>query len=188
MHNTNTSNRKDDTKHMSASNALANERIRAPQVRLIDETGENVGVVATRDALHKARLQGLDLVVINNQSQPWVVKILDLNKWLYEQKLAEKARQKKSRENEIHIKEVQMRPVTDDHDIGIKARMARGFLDDECKVKVVIKFRGREQAHRDIGEGVMRKFLNLVGEHKQERPPQHLGNTYQVMLQPIKVA
>lgn len=171
---------------MSASNALANERIRAPQVRLIDESGENVGVVATRDALHKARLQGLDLVVINNQSQPWVVKILDLNKWLYEQKLAEKARQKKSRENEIHIKEVQMRPVTDDHDILIKARMARGFLDDDCKVKVVIKFRGREQAHRDIGEGVMRKFLTLVGEHKQERPPTHMGNTYQVMLQPIK--
>ncbi len=104
MHNTNTSNRKEDTKHMSISNALANERIRATQVRLVDDTGENHGVIATRDALHKARQQGLDLVVINNQSSPWIVKILDLNKWLYEQKRAEKARLKKSRENEVHIK------------------------------------------------------------------------------------
>jgi len=186
MHNTQAHNKKDVTKHMSLTNTLANERIRAPQVRLIDESGENQGVVNTRDALHKARQQGLDLVVINNQSQPWVVKILDLNKWLYDQKRAEKARLKKSRESEIQIKEVQMRPVTDDHDIGIKARMARGFLDDNCKVKVVIKFRGREQAHRAIGEGVMNKFLNLVGEHKQERAPQHQGNTYSVLLQPVK--
>lgn len=186
MHNTNTSNRKEDTKHMSISNALANERIRAPQVRLVDDTGENHGVIATRDALQKARQQGLDLVVINNQSSPWIVKILDLNKWLYEQKRAEKARLKKSRENEVHIKEVQMRPVTDDHDVGIKAKLARGFLDDNCKVKVVIKFRGREMAHRDIGEAVMSKFLNLVGEHRQERPPAHMGNTYSVMLMPVK--
>ncbi len=171
---------------MSVSNALANERIRAPQVRLVDDTGENHGVISTRDALHKARQQGLDLVVINNQSQPWVVKILDLNKWLYEQKRAEKARLKKSRENEVHIKEVQMRPVTDDHDVSIKAKLARGFLDDNCKVKVVIKFRGREMAHRDLGEAVMTKFLNLVGEHRQERAPAHQGNTYSVMLMPLK--
>jgi translation initiation factor IF-3 len=170
---------------MSTSNTLANERIRAPQVRLIDDTGDNQ-VINTRDALHKARSQGLDLVVINNQAQPWVVKILDLNKWLYEQKRAEKARLKKSRENEIVIKEVQMRPVTDDHDVGIKARMARGFLDDGCKVKVVIKFRGREMAHRDLGEQVMHKFLAQVGEHRQERPPAHQGNTYSVMLMNLK--
>lgn len=171
---------------MAVTNALANERIRAPQVRLVDETGTNLGVVATRDALWKARQQGLDLVVINDQSNPWVVKILDLNKWKYEQKMAEKARLKKSRENEIHIKEIQMRPVTDDHDIQIKARMARGFLDDNCKVKVVIKFRGREQAHKTLGEAVMTKFLQQVGEHKQESAPKHQGNTYSAMLQPVK--
>jgi translation initiation factor IF-3 len=184
MQNT-TTNRKDNTKHMSVSNALANERIRAPQVRLVDDTGDNQ-VIPTRDALHKARSQGLDLVVINNQAQPWVVKILDLNKWLYEQKRAEKARLKKSRENEIVIKEVQMRPVTDDHDIQIKARMAQGFLDDNCKVKVVIKFRGREMAHRDLGEAVMHKFLEQVGEHRVERPPAHQGNTLSVILMPVK--
>lgn len=184
MHNT-TTNRKANIKHMSTSNTLANERIRAPQVRLVDDAGDNQ-VIPTRDALHKARSQGLDLVVINNQAQPWVVKILDLNKWLYEQKRAEKARLKKSRENEIVIKEVQMRPVTDDHDIQIKSRMARGFLDDGCKVKVVIKFRGREMAHRDLGEAIMHKFLAQVGEHRQERPPAHQGNTYGVILMPAK--
>lgn len=183
MHNNHVPNRKAENKHMTITNTLANERIRAPQVRLIDSSGENLGVVLTRDALNKARQQGLDLVVINSQAQPWVVKILDLNKWLYEQKKAEKARLKKSRENEIQFKEIQMRPVTDDHDIQIKAKMARGFLDSGCKVKVVIKFRGREMSHKDLGELVMNKFLNMVGEHKQERAPQHQGNTYSVMLQ-----
>jgi len=186
MQNTHGHNRKDVTKHMTLANTLANERIRAPQVRLIDHEGENLGVVNTRDALNKARQQGLDLVAINPQASPMVVKILDLNKWLYDQKRAEKARLKKSRESEIQIKEVQMRPVTDDHDVQIKARMARGFLDDNCKVKVVIKFRGREMAHRDLGEAVMHKFLSLVGEHKQEHPPKHQGNTYSVILQPLK--
>ena len=171
---------------MLSSNTLANERIRAPQVRLIDHLGENLGVVATRDALSKARLLGLDLVAINTQTQPMVVKILDMNKWLYDQKRAEKERARKSRESEIQMKEVQMRPVTDDHDIGIKARMAKGFLQDSCRVKVVIKFRGREMSHRDIGESVMAKFLELVGEHKQERAPQHQGNTYSVLLLPLK--
>jgi len=185
MHNTNYI-QKDTKLNMSSTHTLANERIRVPQVRLIDHRGENVGVVSTRDALHQARQHGLDLVAINTQTQPMVAKIVELNKWLYEQKLAEKARLKKSRENEIHIKEVQMRPVTDDHDIETKARMARGFLDTNCKVKVVIKFRGREMSHRDLGEQVMIKFLGLVGEHRQERVPQHQGNTYSVLLMPIK--
>jgi len=186
-HNKTTTNpTKESTKHMQVSNTLANERIRAPQVRLIDQQGENQGVINTRDALYRARQEGLDLVVINSQTQPWVVKICNLNKWLYEQKRAEKAKAKKSRESEIVLKEVQLRPVTDDHDIQIKARNARNFLQDNCRVKVVIKFKGREQAHRVLGEAVMTKFLAEVGDHRQEHAPAHQGNTYSVMLLPVK--
>lgn len=166
--------------------ALANERIRAPQVRLITPDGTNVGVVNTRDALHRAQQEGLDLVVINNAANPVVAKILDLNKWLYEQKKAEKERARKSRESEIVMKEVQLRPVTDEHDISIKARNAAGFLKDNCKVKVVIKFRGREMAYQSLGFDVMQRFLAAVGEHRLEKDPTMQGNSISTILLPPK--
>jgi translation initiation factor IF-3 len=114
-----------------------------------------------------------------------IAKIVDLNKYLYEQKKAAKERARKNRENEIHIKEVQLRPVTDEHDIEIKARNARSFLDDSCKVKVVIKFRGREMAYRELGVEVMNRFLAAVGEHKLEREPIMQGNSIQALLMPV---
>lgn len=164
---------------------LANEKIRAPQVRLIMPDGTNRGVINTRDALFEARRVGLDLVAINPQANPMVVKILDLNKWLYEEKKAAKERARKSRESEIIMKEIQLRPVTDEHDIGIKARNARTFLDDNCKVKVVVKFRGREMAFRDLGFEVLNKFLTEVGEHRLERQPAMQGNSITIMMLPI---
>lgn len=170
---------------MALEQTLANERIRSPQVRLILQDGSNLGVVSTRDALNRARLEGMDLVAINTQAQPMIAKILDLNKYVYEQKKAAKERARKNRENEVHIKEIQLRPVTDEHDIEIKARNARGFLDDNCKVKVVIKFRGREMAYRELGMEVMNRFLAAVGEHKLEREPNMQGNSIQAMLMPV---
>lgn len=178
-------NKKDQPSTMALEQTLANERIRSPQVRLILQDGSNLGVVATRDALNRAKLEGMDLVAINTQAQPMIAKIVDLNKYLYEQKKAAKERARKNRENEIHIKEVQLRPVTDEHDIEIKARNARGFLDDHCKVKVVIKFRGREMAYRELGVEVMNRFLAAVGEHKLEREPNMQGNSIQALLMPV---
>ena len=178
-------NKKDQPSTMALEQTLANERIRSPQVRLILQDGSNLGVVATRDALNRAKLEGMDLVAINTQAQPMIAKIVDLNKHLYEQKKAAKERARKNRENEIHVKEVQLRPVTDEHDIEIKARNARGFLDDNCKVKVVIKFRGREMAYRELGVEVMNRFLAAVGEHKLEREPNMQGNSIQAMLMPV---
>ena len=178
-------NKKDQPSTMALEQTLANERIRSPQVRLILQDGSNLGVVATRDALNRAKLEGMDLVAINTQAQPMIAKIVDLNKYLYEQKKAAKERARKNRENEIHIKEVQLRPVTDEHDIEIKARNARGFLDDNCKVKVVIKFRGREMAYRELGVEVMNRFLAAVGEHKLEREPNMQGNSIQAFLMPV---
>jgi len=178
-------NKKDQPSTMALEQTLANERIRSPQVRLILQDGSNLGVVATHDALNRARLEGMDLVAINTEAQPMIAKIVDLNKYLYEQKKAAKERARKNRENEIHIKEVQLRPVTDEHDIEIKARNARSFLDDSCKVKVVIKFRGREMAYRELGVEVMNRFLAAVGEHKLEREPIMQGNSIQALLMPV---
>jgi translation initiation factor IF-3 len=178
-------NKKDQPSTMALEQTLANERIRSPQVRLILQDGSNLGVVATHDALNRARLEGMDLVAINTEAQPMIAKIVDLNKYLYEQKKAAKERARKNRENEIHIKEVQLRPVTDEHDIEIKARNARSFLDDSCKVKVVIKFRGREMAYRELGVEVMNRFLAAVGEHKLEREPNMQGNSIQALLMPV---
>lgn len=173
---------------MSSPTVLANDRIRAPQVRLITHDGQNLGVILTRDAQARARNEGMDLVIINAQSQPMVAKIVDLNKWLYEQKQAEKERAKRNRESEIVMKEVQLRPVTDEHDIAIKARNTRGWLTSNCKVKVVVKFRGREMSHKSLGHDVMRTFLATVGEHRLEREPVLQGNSITAMLLPLRIA
>jgi translation initiation factor IF-3 len=173
---------------MTNQQTLANERIRTAQVRLILQDGTNLGVVNTREALARAQKEGMDLVAINTQASPLVAKILDLNKWLYEEKKAAKERARKSRENEIVVKEVQLRPVTDDHDIAIKARNTQGFLADNCKVKVVVKFRGREMAYQSLGHDVIKRFLSAVGEHRLEREPSMDGRAITaLLLPPVKV-
>ena len=181
-------NNKDRQQGMNNQLALANERIRSPQVRLIGSDGENLGVVNTRDALSQARREGLDLVAINQQTEPMVVKVLDLGKYLYDLKREQKERAKKSRESVILLKEIQLRPVTDTHDIEIKARNARGFLDEGDKVKLVIKFRGREMSHRELGFEVARSFLAAVGAHKMEKDLTMQGNSITAILMPAPPA
>lgn len=149
-----------------------NEEIRSKEVRLIDDKGEQVGLFLTLDAIKRARAQGLDLVAVNAKSVPPVCKILDFGKFRYEQQKRDKEAAKKSREAAIEVKEVQLRPVTDSHDIGIKAKRAVGFLDDGDKVKVVVKFKGREIHHKEMGTKVINEFLALLGEHKLEKPIQ----------------
>jgi len=179
-------NRKDRNNPMKEPAMLANERIRTPEVRLINAEGTNVGVVKTREALFQAQRAGLDLVVINQQATPMVVKILDLNKYLYNQKLEAKERARKSRESEIHLKEIQLRPVTDKHDIQVKATKARGFLDDNCKVKLVIKFRGREMAFSKLGFGVVEDFVSQLGSFRYEKEPGMQGNQITAIIAPAK--
>jgi translation initiation factor IF-3 len=165
---------------------LANERIRDMQVRLIAEDGSNVGVVNTRDALYQARKSGLDLVAINQQVSPIVVKILDLNKYLYDQKRAAKERAKKSRESAIVTKEIQLRPVTDTHDVSVKAKRATEFLADNCKVKIIIKFRGREMAFTKLGFEIINQFLEIVGSYKFDAEPRLQGNSIAAIISPLK--
>lgn len=181
-----TEHTKEKSINMSNDTTLANERIRVPQVRLITNDGVNMGVVNTRDALYQAQRAGLDLVAINQTVNPMVVKILDLNKYLYEQKKAAKERAKKSRESEIVIKEIQLRPVTDKHDILVKATRAKEFLEDNCKVKIVIKFRGREMSFTKLGFEVIQDFVTTVGSFKYEKEPVLQGNSITAILAPNK--
>ncbi|GAB5470114.1 MAG: translation initiation factor IF-3 [Rhodospirillales bacterium] len=131
-------------------------------MRLIDEEGENQGVVATPEALHMAYLAGLDLVEISPNADPPVVKILDYGKFKYEaQKRANEARKK---QKVIEVKEIKMRPGIDTHDYDVKMRQVKTFLDEGDKVKITLRFRGREMAHQDLGM----KVLDRVREDTEE--------------------
>lgn len=152
------------------SNYAVNDQIRAREVRLIADNGEQVGVISTIEARRRASAAGLDLVAINISNGVPICKILDYGKFKYEQSRKDKEAAAKAREARIEVKEIQLRPTTDSNDIQIKAKRAQGFLSDGDKVKVIIKFKGREITHLDVGANVMQDFLTAVGEYKLERP------------------
>ena len=122
-----------------------NHRIRVPEVRVIDADGSMLGVLQTHEALRKAQEQGLDLVEVNPKAEPPVCKILDFGKYKYE----EKKKQAQARRNQsvVEIKEIKLRPKTDDHDINFKVKAARRFIEAGHKVKFTVRFRGREITH-----------------------------------------
>ena len=139
-----------------------NDEIAVPKVRLIDADGEQVGVVSIEEAMQIAEEAGLDLVEVAGQAQPPVCKVLDYGKMKYEsQKKKSEARKK---QKVIEIKEIKMRPMIDQHDYDVKVRNMRRFLEDGDKVKVTIRFRGRELAHQDLGL----KLLDRVKEEIDE--------------------
>jgi translation initiation factor IF-3 len=139
-----------------------NEQINVQEVQLIDETGENVGVVSKNDALQRAENAGLDLVEISPGADPPVCKILDYGRYKYvDQKKKAEARKK---QKTIDIKEIKMRPNIDQHDYDVKMRSIFRFISEGDKVKVTMRFRGREMVHQDIGL----KVLNRVREQLDE--------------------
>jgi len=122
-----------------------NQRIRVPEIRVIGEDGEMLGIMATHEALRKAQERGLDLVEVNPKADPPVCKILDFGKFKYEEK--KKAREAKRKQAVVDIKEIKLRPKTDDHDLDFKTRAAHRFLEAGHKVKFTVRFRGREITH-----------------------------------------
>src|SRR5271168_1392758 len=122
-----------------------NHRIRVPEVRVIDADGSMLGVLQTHEALRKAQEQGLDLVEVNPKADPPVCKILDFGKYKYEEK--KKAGEARRNQSVVEIKEIKLRPKTDDHDIAFKVKNARRFLEAGHKVKFTVRFRGREITH-----------------------------------------
>ena len=157
-----------------------NEDIRVPQVRLIDETGEMQGVMSARDAVLRAYAVGLDLLEISPNADPPVVKILDYGKFKYEQQ--KKKNEAKKKQKVIEIKEIKVRPNIDENDYQVKMRAMKSFIEEGDKVKVTLRFRGREMAHQDIGIKVLERIRNeLETETKVEQMPR-MENRQMIMV------
>ncbi len=160
-----------------------NGDIYAPQVRLIDENGTMVGVMSSREALSIAEGRGLDLIEIAPTATPPTCKIMDYGKYKYENKKKEKEAKKK--QTVITIKEIQVRPRTDDHDIEVKVRNARRFLLEGDKVKVNLRFMGREMAHQEYGMKTLKKVQEMLMDVAMvETPPKLEGKQAFLLLAP----
>ena len=160
-----------------------NERIETASVRLVDETGSNVGIVSLDDALGRAEEVGLDLVEIAPEAKPPVCKILDYGKYKYEaQKKANEARKK---QKVIDVKEIKMRPNIDHHDYDVKMRAMNKFLGEGDKVKVTLRFRGREMAHQELGLKVLERERDDLGTvSKVEQFPKMEGRQMTMVVAP----
>jgi translation initiation factor IF-3 len=161
-----------------------NDKIRAPEIRLIGADGDNVGVVSPDRAMDMAEAAGLDLVEISPNANPPVCKIMDYGKYKYEQQKRESEARKKQKV--IEVKEVKFRPNTDTHDYDVKMRNVLKFLEKGDKVKVTLRFRGREMAHQDLG----RELLNRVAEDvkevgKVENMPKMEGRQMIMIIGPV---
>jgi translation initiation factor IF-3 len=162
---------------------LSNEDIQSPEVQLIDAEGVNKGAIKTRDALAQAQELGLDLVIIAGNSVPPVAKMLDLGRFKYAaQKKAAEARKK---QKVIEVKEIQLRPNIDTHDYETKMKAVTRFLEDGDRVKVTMRFRGREMAHQDIGMELLVKVQHeMETKAKVESSPRSEGRQMVMVLAP----
>jgi translation initiation factor IF-3 len=160
-----------------------NNRIESREIRLVDETGENHGVVPTRQAMIMAEEAGLDLVEISPDAKPPVCKILDYGKFKFqEQKRASEARKK---QKVIEIKEIKMRPMIDDHDYDVKMKAIRRFFGEGDKVKITLRFRGREMAHQELGIRLLNRVKTDIGAlAKVESEPRSEGRQIVMVLAP----
>lgn len=162
-----------------------NRRIRVPRVLVIDEDGNKLGEFMTEDAVRLAEERGMDLVEVSPNSRPPVCRIADFGKLKYEKKKKDGI----ARKNQVQsqLKEVKVRPKTDDHDMGVKTRMIRGFLNEGHKVKITVRFRGRELAHRDIGADQCHRIAEAVKELSLiESPPRMEGRQMFMILAPTR--
>lgn len=162
---------------------LSNEDIQSPDVQLIDAEGENRGIVRTREALTEAQEQGLDLVLISPNATPPVAKMLDLGRFKYAaQKKAAEARKK---QKVIEVKEVQLRPNIDTHDYDTKMKAVQRFLGEGDRVKVTMRFRGREMAHQELGMQLLIKVKEMMEPlAKVESQPRSEGRQMVMVLAP----
>ena len=162
-----------------------NDRIRADEIRLIGAEGENVGVVTPSRAMEMAEEVGLDLVEISPNAAPPVCKIMDFGKYKYETQ--KKEAEARKNQKTIEIKEVKFRPNTDTHDYDVKMRNVFKFLENGDKVKVTLRFRGREMAHIDLGRDLLERVADDVeGKGKVENMPKLEGRQMVMMIGPAK--
>lgn len=157
-----------------------NDEIRVPQVRLIDQHGEMQGVLSARDALIRAYDVGLDLVEISPNAVPPVCKILDYGKYKYEQQ--KKANEARKKQKVVEIKEIKVRPNIDDHDYDVKMRQMKTFISEGDKVKVTLRFRGREMAHQDLGAKVLQRIRDELTETTKVEQFPRMENRQMIMV------
>lgn len=141
---------------------ITNERIRAKELRLIGKDGEQIGVVARDEAMRMAEQAEMDLVLVSPNAKPPVARIADVGKMRYEQQKRE--REQRKNQKVVNVKEIRLSPTIDDHDFDTKLRQARGFIEDEDKVKVSIRFRGRAITHKDLGRDVLDRFAEGMND------------------------
>jgi translation initiation factor IF-3 len=157
-----------------------NEDIRVPQVRLIDQDGEMIGVMSAREALLRAYDAGMDLLEISPNAVPPVCKITDYGKYKYEQQ--KKANEARKKQKVVELKEVKVRPNIDDHDYDVKMRQMKSFIGEGDKVKVTLRFRGREMAHQDLGIRVLERIRQDLGETIKVEQMPRLENRQMIMV------
>ncbi|HEY2329267.1 MAG TPA: translation initiation factor IF-3 [Verrucomicrobiae bacterium] len=161
-----------------------NGKIRAREVRVIGPDGKQLGVFPLNDALNLARQHGVDLVEISANAVPPVCRIIEIGKFRYE--LAKKEKESRKHQNASTVKEVQLSPRIDPHDLGIKVQHAINFLCEDMKVKVALKFRGREMAHTEIGFEVINKFIAEIAPFGHpDFQPKLVGRAINLMISPL---
>ena len=160
-----------------------NERIRIPEVRVVDDEGGQLGIMPTRQALDLAREKGLDLVEVAPNAEPPVCKIMDYGKYKYQQ--SKRAQEAKKRQTTIQVKEVKVRPKIEEHDLQFKLKNIRKFLDERNKIKVSMIFRGREIAHTSIGMQVLNRIAEEIEEIGViEQSPKLEGRNLSMIIAP----
>src|SRR6187549_1997240 len=163
-----------------------NHRIRVPEVRVVAEDGSNLGVLSTEAALRRAQEVGLDLVEVNPKATPPVCKILDFGKFKYEEK--KRQRDAKRKQTIVEVKEIKLRPKTDDHDLDTKVRAARKFLESGNKVKIVCRFRGREITHPERAQMQLDHIVSQLEDLANiEQRPTMEARTMAVLVSPKPV-
>jgi translation initiation factor IF-3 len=161
-----------------------NGKIRAREVRVIGLDGKQLGILSLGDALNLARANGVDLVEIAPTATPPVCRVVDYGKYRYEQ--AKKDKESKKHQHASMVKEVQLSPRIDPHDLGVKIAHAIDFLCEDMKVKVTLKFRGREMTHTEFGFQVVQKFLADIAPYGHpDFPPKLIGKGINVMISPL---
>jgi len=162
-----------------------NDRIRAREIRLIGAEGEQLGVMSPDEARARAEEEGFDLVEVAPNAKPPVCRIMDYGKYKYEQKKKAQAGKAKGKGRAAALKEIKMRPNTDEHDLDTKLRNARKFLMEGDKLKITVMFRGREMAHRNVGYAKLDQVRDLLAEPaKVENAPQMSGRFLSMIMVP----
>jgi translation initiation factor IF-3 len=170
--------------NISGKDLRINERIRVREVRLIGDNGEQLGVLAIQEALRIARERSLDLVEVAPTAVPPVCRLLDYGRFKYEQQ--RKEREARKNQKVVLLKEVRLTPKTDDHDIDFKSRMIQRFIEDGDKVKVTVRFKGREMAHPQLGRQALDTIANNLKPYASlERTPLIEGRTMTMILTPL---